>query len=143
MGFEYGRIKLDKYWKKITKETPYYYAAVMLHRALKIDWFNHHWQKYKDSSLPEVRKGFKSLVDAFIKKLGRTAASVIKAEVSVKPCKVPEDVSKRRELFNKLHIESDDESDPFTDALRLSPLYAWIPRYQESDRGLCLSMICG
>lgn len=35
----YGKGRLDKYWDILMTETPYYYAAVVLHPNKKLAWF--------------------------------------------------------------------------------------------------------
>ena len=37
--------QFDKYWTMMTDDTPYYYAAVVLHPNLQLAWFKKHWKK--------------------------------------------------------------------------------------------------
>lgn len=35
-----GHGKLREYWEKMVFNTPYYYASIIPHSGLKLDWFN-------------------------------------------------------------------------------------------------------
>lgn len=47
-GILMGKQKLDQYWDKVTTETPFYFAATVLHPSLKQAYFQDKWRKYPE-----------------------------------------------------------------------------------------------
>ena len=58
--------KLDEYWDILMRETPFYYAAVVLHPNKKLAWFRDKWRRYPDW-LKTVENGMKELVASYSK----------------------------------------------------------------------------
>ena len=64
----YGKEKMDKSWHNLIYETPYYYAAVILHPSRQITWFERGWRGYS-TCIRDVKRGMKDFVGSYIKLL--------------------------------------------------------------------------
>jgi hypothetical protein len=47
-GLLMGKQKLDQYWDKMSQETPFYFAATILHPSLREGWFKDKWRKFPE-----------------------------------------------------------------------------------------------
>lgn len=107
----YGKGKLDEYCDILITETPYYYAAVVLHPNKKLAWLKDKWRRYP-GWLKTVKSGMKSLVAAYSKEMEDREAEM-KAEVE--PLTVSRKLTatrqKERDKLLKMGIVSSDEDD--------------------------------
>lgn len=46
MSVKFGKAKLDQYFGMLMDETPFYYAAPVLHPSYKMAWFKDKWRRY-------------------------------------------------------------------------------------------------
>ena len=67
-GLQFGKEKLDEYWYKLIHQTPYYYAAVILHPGLQLAWIEDSWRRYP-AWIKTVKLGMKKFVLDYVRRL--------------------------------------------------------------------------
>lgn len=75
-GVIMGKQKLDKYWDRMTTESPFYFAATILHPSLKLAYFKDKWRKF-----PDWQKRAEQSMEKFYKEYV-TDAQVAESDVS-------------------------------------------------------------
>lgn len=118
-----GKERLEIYWLKITKDMPYYYAAVILHPNMKLGWFKQHWAKYERRWITMVETGMTELVKSFTEEL--EGKDEVEVELPrLQPGVAPEAVRPRREVDKELGILPYREVDAFKSSLEVTPQYS-------------------
>ena len=84
-----GKEKLEVYCLKMTEDTPYYYAAVILHSNMKLGWFKQHWAKYERRWITMMANGMVKLLKDFTAELELEEEEDLKDDPRIQPRKVP------------------------------------------------------
>ncbi len=131
VSFEYGKEKLDEYWKLMVYDTPWYIASIILHPDLKMEWFETHWQRKYPDWVKTAKKQMQNFVDNFMKVLDDEHADLTSPEpeeVEIYKHKDPEHIRKRKELYRTLELDSDSDDNPFTATMEIDRDYTNKPR---------------
>ena len=119
-----GKQKIDEYWDRMSLETPYYFAATILHPKLKLAWFKDHWRKYP-LWIKRAENGMKALFQEYVadEQLDQEEDCV---QTRSHRRKLPTEVVRAREKARQLGIvDSDDEDDGIHNAhLRVNEEYS-------------------
>lgn len=107
-----GKEQLENYWAMMADNTPYYYAAMVLHPNLQLAWFKKHWKKWLDW-IQDVVNGMKEFYE-FMAGLERDAVEEVVGVPRLQPRKVAEAVRLTWEKDRALRIIADSEADAFT-----------------------------
>jgi len=120
-----GKEMMDKYFYKLINETPYYYAAVVLHPALQLAWIQDRWRKYP-TWVDTVKKGMKKFAKEYIESIANEAEAREATPSSPERVhKIPDALQRRREADRALGlIDSDDEGGVFTAVLNVDRDYS-------------------
>ena len=110
-----GKQKINEYWDRMSLETPYYFAATILHPKLKLAWFKDHWRKYP-LWIKRAENGMKALFQEYVadEQLDQEDEDL---QTRSFRRKLPIEVVRSREKARQLGIiDSDDEDEDIYEA---------------------------
>ena len=112
MFVKYGKAKLDQYFGMLIHETPFDYAALVLHPSYKMAWFKDNWRKYPEW-IKTVSDGMEDLVAEYGRECNETQTETKESEEPrLVRRKVSAAIVREREEYEALGlIGSDDEND--------------------------------
>ena len=85
---------MDEYWHKLIYETPYYYAAVILHPSRQITWLEEELHGYS-TWIRDVKRGMKDFAASYIKALEDANDNTTPEPEQRRERKLPDAVIKR------------------------------------------------
>lgn len=101
-----GKQKIDEYWDRMSVETPFYFAATILHPNLKLAWFKDHWRKYP-LWIKRAETGMKSLFQEYV----ANEQSEEEEPAQNRYRKLPAAVIRSHEKARQLGLIDSDDSD--------------------------------